>query len=336
MTGVIHGPLALDELRRLRPPGHAARAVGLGTFDGVHQGHRAILERTLACAAEQSPQARLAERLEPIAFTFDRLPLEVLARERAPARLMPAPTRYRLLLEMGVHQVVVARFDRELARVEPEEFVESVLIKALGARCIVIGYNHTFGHKGRGDADLLRQVAGRHGANVVVVDPVSVDGEEVSSTRIRSRLASGDCSGAARLLGRPFALEGPVVEGDRRGRELGYPTANIAVSDGQLVPADGVYLTWATTPDGEGSLGYGMTVIGVKPTFGGTVRAVETHVLDYTGNLYGRSLQLAFLERLRGIVRFTGPDALREQIRQDMLHARRCIAELGDARCTFT
>lgn len=325
----IEGPLALEALRNRQPAPNTVQVIALGTFDGVHRGHQAILniarQRTDALASHADSDLR------PLltCFTFDRLPLEVIAPERAPARINTAETRYRRLLEAGADHVVVARFDQDFSRLSAEQFVQDILHRALGAAVVVVGYDHTFGHQGQGNAQLLREIGGQYNIEVIQVDPIEVGQEVVSSSKIRERLLQGDCIGAKELLGYPYALEGSVVKGEGRGRTLGYPTANVQPEDCLVIPADGVYLSTFERADGE-PLGAGLTIISEKPTFGYHSRTVEGYIFDFDGDLYGEKIRIAFFDRIRGIVRFDGPDHLRRQIEQDVAAARRRLAESKD------
>jgi len=303
-----------EELLAREAPLFDASAVALGTFDGVHLGHRRIFAEAAALAGARGWAA--------VAFTFDRHPAQVTAPERAPRLLTTFPRRLQLILGTGIGRAVVVRFDANFAQLPPEEFVRRILHGALGARAVVVGPDFRFGFRARGDVQLLERMASELGYSLHVVPPVTVDGEKVSSTSIRSRIARGDVEGAARLLGRPFSLEGTVVPGAARGRVLGYPTANLAVEADLAVPADGVYLTHTRDPEaGLGPLP-GLTVIGTRPSFGPGERSVETFLLDFQGDLYGRRLEIAFLARLREVIPFSGAESLVRQIEADVAQAR--------------
>jgi riboflavin kinase / FMN adenylyltransferase len=292
------------------PPDSPASAVALGVFDGVHLGHRAILGTAVALAR--------AGGLQALACTFDPHPMEVLQPGRAPRPITPLDERLTLIGETGVAAVVVLPFTRELAAVEPEAFVKDALLGRLKAREIVVGYNHSFGRGARGDARLLESLAGRLGFRAHVVPPTTVDGAAVSSTEIRAALQRGDVAAAARSLGRPYAIAGEVTSGAGRGRALGFPTANIA-PDRSLLIARGVYLGQVHI---EGRPHPAVVNVGVRPTFGETILAVEAHLLDFTGDLYGRRVRLDFLDRLRDEMRFPSVEALKEQVARDIAAAR--------------
>lgn len=332
----IEGPLSLDALRARQPDRNALHVIALGTFDGVHRGHQAILAiaRQRADALGRLSATELRPKLT--CFTFDRLPLEVVAPERAPARINTAETRYRRLLQAGADHVVVARFDRAFSRLSAEHFVRDILFQSLGASIVVVGYDHTFGYRGEGNAKLLQEIGEQYNIEVIQVDPIEIGQEAVSSSKIRELLQKGDCIGAGDLLGYPYTLEGRVVQGEGRGRTLGYPTANVQPEDCLVVPADGVYLSTFERATGE-QLGAGLTIISEKPTFGYHRRTIEGHIFDFDGNLYDEMIRIAFFDRLRGIVRFDGPDHLRSQIQQDVAAARHRLAETkGEIGLSFT
>jgi riboflavin kinase/FMN adenylyltransferase len=321
-----------------------ATVVTVGMFDGVHRGHRALLDRVVAEAAARDVPAA--------AVTFDRHPLAVLRPGSEPPLLTTLDRKVELLGEAGVEAVLVLAFTRELSEVGAEAFATQVLFDRLGARAVVVGENFRFGHKAAGDPALLATLGRPRGVEVVVV-PLHADGDQaVSSTRVRTELAAGDVAAAAASLGRPYAVEGVVVEGDRRGRALlGVPTANLAVPDGIAIPADGVYAGHLIDagPEGSGRRGPGnprgvprsvgelsqgaapvdrglarpaAVSVGTNPQFG-TDRRVEAHVLDFDGDLYGHRVAVDFTHRLRGQAVFAGVDELIAQMRADIDQARR-------------
>ena len=275
------------------------RRVAVGTFDGVHLGHREVI------------------RGSDTVLTFDPHPLQVVHPEATPKLLDSFPIKRDLIASLGVLQLVVIPFDREFAGRTHEEFVESVLIERLGATHVSVGENFRFGRRAQGDADYLRS---RTEFETRVVSLVEAEGETVSSSHIRALVAAGEVGVAARLLGAPFTLEGEVVAGDRRGRELGMPTANVIPDDRVVVPGHGVY---AATLDGRPAA----VNVGVRPTFeSGRGVLVEAHVIDFEGDLYGRTVRIAFLARLRGERRFASAEALVEQMRADVERARELCA----------
>ena len=293
------------------PPDARPGAVALGAFDGIHLGHRAILGRAVTLARERG--------LEALACTFDPHPLEVLQPDRAPLPITTLVDRLQLIAETGIDTAVVVAFTRAIAALEPEAFVRDALAGTLRAREIVVGFNHRFGRGARGDARLLETLGPSLGFRTHVVAPLEVDGVPVSSSEIRAALGRGDLERAARLLGRPYALGGEVVHGAGRGRTLGFPTANVRM-DLRLPLAPGVYVCRARVGPAE----YRAVVnAGVRPTFGETELAVEAHLLDFSGDLYGQRINLTFLRRLREERRFPSVEALREQIVADVAAARR-------------
>ena len=293
------------------PPERRPSAVALGVFDGVHLGHRAILGAAVAHARATGAPA--------LACTFEPNPLEVLQPDRAPLPITTLDERLDLIAACGVDGTIVLTFTRELAAVEPEAFVKDVLVDRLAARQVVVGFNHRFGRAARGDAALLRDLGARMGFNVDVVAPLTVDGVPVSSTAIRAALGRGDVDAAARMLGRPYTLPGTVVAGAGRGRTLGFPTANVAPGRPVLV-APGVY---ACTFEVDGQARRAVVNVGVRPTFGEATLAVEAYLLDFSGDLYGQTVQLTFVSRVREERRFPTVDALRAQIADDVETARR-------------
>jgi riboflavin kinase / FMN adenylyltransferase len=292
------------------PPDARPSVVALGIFDGVHLGHRAILATALTRARGVG--------LEAVACTFDPHPLEVLQPERAPRPITSLDERLALIGESGIDTVVVLAFSRGFAAIEPEAFVKDVLLERFRAREIVVGYNHRFGRGARGDARLLEALAERSGFRAHVVPPKTVQGAVVSSSEIRAALSRGDVTTAARDLGRPYAIEGRVASGAGRGRTLGFPTANIA-SDLAVLVARGVY--WGRVHVGGGAHS-AVVNVGVRPTFGETTLAVEAHLLDFKDDIYGQSVRLEFLDRLRDEMRFPSVEELKAQVARDIAAAR--------------
>jgi len=292
------------------PPDARPSAVALGTFDGVHLGHRAILGTALGRAR--------AVGLDAVACTFDRHPMEILNPERAPLPITTVEERLALIGETGVDVVIVLAFTRELAAIEPEAFVKDVLIGRLRAREIVVGDSHRFGRAARGDARMLVDLSGRFGFQAHVVPPMAVDGAVVSSSEIRAALQRGDVNGAARSLGRPYGITGQVTSGAGRGRTLGFPTANID-PDRPVLVARGVYRGLVTVDGGRHAA---VVNVGVRPTFGETTLAVEAHLLDFAGDLYGRRVRLDFVARLRDEMRFPSIEDLKAQVARDIAAAR--------------
>jgi riboflavin kinase / FMN adenylyltransferase len=299
------------------PEGVKPTVVTVGMFDGVHRGHRALLDRVAAEAAARGVPAA--------AVTFDRHPLAVLRPGSEPPLLTTLDRKVDLLGEAGVDVVLVLEFTRELSEVPAEAFATEVLFDALAARAVVVGENFRFGHKAAGDPTLLADLGRPRGIEVVAVPLQTHDGDVVSSTRVRSELASGDVAAAAASLGRPYAVEGVVVEGDHRGRPLlGIPTANLQVPAGIALPADGVYAGHLTDEE-DGPARPAAISVGTNPQFG-TDRRVEAHVLDFDGDLYGHRVSVAFAHHLRDQAVFAGVGELAAQIRADIDQARRLLS----------
>jgi riboflavin kinase / FMN adenylyltransferase len=291
--------------------------VTVGMFDGVHRGHRVLLDRVAAEAA--------ARGLPAGAVTFDRHPLQVLRPGSQPPLLTTLDRKVALLGEAGMDFVLVLAFTQELSMVTAEAFATGVLLDGLHARAVVVGENFRFGHKAAGDAALLAALGRPLGVEVVAVALRADGGEPLSSTRIRTELARGDVRAAARLLGRPYAVDGVVVEGDGRGgRLLGVPTANLAVAPGIAVPANGIY-AGHLTEETEGVRRPAATSVGVNPQFNTGFR-VEAHVLDFDGDLYGRRVAVSFEHRLRGEAAFPSVEELIAQMREDIRQARRLLS----------
>lgn len=291
-------------------------AVSIGFFDGVHLGHRDLIGRMLDHAARHG--------LRSVVVTFDRHPLQIVRPDAVPPLLMTTARRARTLAGLGADLVVVLPFDERLRALEPETFIDRVLRSSLDARHVVVGGNFRFGHRAAGDVDLLAAVGARDGFSVDPADLLAVDGEPVSSTRIRAALGTGDVRAAARLLGDPVAIDGTVVHGDHRGRDLGYPTANLGLEPGLAVPADGVYAGLLWHPDGR-TLPQ-VTSIGTNPTFDGVERRVEAHVLDFAEDLYGLDVTVDLRHRLRGQERFDDVAELVTAMDGDVARARRVLA----------
>lgn len=285
----------------------------LGMFDGVHRGHAAVLSQARALAHRRGPTVPV------VAVTFDPHPIAIFAPEREPARLTSLARRRELLRAAGADEVRVLAFDREMAAWSPEEFVDRVLVEQLSVSGVVVGQNFTYGRRASGTVDTLTQQGADRGFEVASLDLVG-DDAAWSSSRVRELVAAGRVDEAAAILGRPFAVEGEVVTGDQRGRELGYPTANVPALAGWACPADGVYAGWFTRPSGE-RLPVAISV-GTNPTFDGADRRVESYVIGGRGlDLYGEFVRVEFIARLRPMERFDGLDALIEQMDRDVAAA---------------
>jgi riboflavin kinase/FMN adenylyltransferase len=295
-----------------RPLDDRGRAVAIGNFDGVHLGHARLLRACL----ETGARAGLAATV----LTFDPHPASVVSPRGAPPRIQTLRSRARMLREAGIEDLAHLRFDPAAARLTPAEFVDSVLVRGLRAGCVVVGHGFRFGASRAGDVETMR-VLGEGRFETIEVQTLEDGGERVSSSRIREALERGDLAGAERFLGRPYEVEGLVVPGDRRGRELGFPTANIDL-EGVSALRRGVYAADGFI-EGETAPRRAAVNLGVRPTFGGGEPRLEAHFPGFDGDLYGRALRLIFLARLRDERRFDSVDELRAQLAADVRDAQR-------------
>jgi riboflavin kinase/FMN adenylyltransferase len=296
-------------------------AVTIGAYDGVHLGHRAVIDQVRSLAA--------ARDLQTVVVTFDRHPAMVVRPESAPRLLCDLDQKLELLAEAGVDATYVVHFDEERAKETAEEFVHEVLVGCLSTRAVVVGEDFHFGHKRGGNVALLREMGATLGFTVEGLELVGTDGEPagggavVSSTAIRSLLAQGDVRAAAAMLGRPHEVRGVVEHGDKRGRELGFPTANLQIPAEVQLPADGIYAGWFERADG--TLHATAMSLGHRPTFydrPADAPLLECNLLDFAGDLYGEAVRVRFVERLRGEIRFDGVEPLIAQMGADVEQAR--------------
>jgi riboflavin kinase/FMN adenylyltransferase len=275
------------------------RRVAIGTFDGVHRGHQAVIDGA------------------DTVLTFDPHPLQILHPAALPKLIMPFAVKRDMIEGLGVDELVVIPFDERFAAIEAEGFIEQVLVRGLSATHVSVGENFRFGAKAKGDPQML---AARDKFETRIVPLVEVDGETVSSSRIRALVAAGEVDAAMRCLGAPFIFEGPVVSGDQRGRELGFPTANLVPDDRLVIPGHGVYAAFAN----------GMPAavnVGIRPTFEtGRGVLIESYVIDHNEDLYGKNLRVAFIERLRGEKRFASIEELIAQMHRDVEDAKQACA----------
>ncbi|MDA1184686.1 MAG: bifunctional riboflavin kinase/FAD synthetase [Acidobacteria bacterium] len=301
-----------------RPPWLVHPVLALGNFDGLHRGHLKVIERVKRGAAERGGV--------PMAMTFDPHPPRVVRPDKAPPLLMTNDQRLEGLDRAGIQCVAVVRFTLDLSRWDPETFVKTALVDWLRVAEVWVGGNFLFGHERTGNFTLLRTLGQQYGFRAEKIDPVRYKEFVVSSTRIRRLVSEGRMDEAAALLGHPYVLGGAIVEGRRRGRELGFPTANLQ-TENELIPPNGVYATTLTV---DGVVHAAMTNIGTNPTFGdATATTVETHVLRFDGELYGRQVELGFVQRMRDERRFDDVDELKAQIEADRRSAERLFARLS-------
>ena len=297
------------------PGGWGRSVVTIGVFDGVHRGHQQIIRHVVERAAELGVQS--------VVVTFDPHPAEVVRPGSHPAVLTEQHRKAELIEALGVDVLCVVPFTPAFSQLSPEEFVHDVLVEHLHAALIVVGDNFRFGHRAAGDVDLLTRLGRTFGFGVEDADLVANDGTVFSSTYIRACVDAGDVAAAAAALGRPHRIEGVVVRGDQRGRDLGFPTANLLCGRYAAIPADGVYAAWLQVRDKT----YAAAVsIGTNPTFAGRDRRVEAYVLDFDGDLYGERVSLDFVAHLREQRRYEGPERLVEQIERDVAQTRAVLA----------
>ena len=302
------------------PTGREPICATIGNFDGVHLGHQAILASVISAAKRRSAPSLL--------ISFDPHPLAVVAPSRGPKLLQTRRQKLETLEATGLDGMLMLPFDRELAALTGEEFFGTYLAARIRFATVHVGSNFRFGHARGGDIRLLQTIGTEHSFSVVAVPPVTVDGETVSSSAIRTAIEGGDVTRARALLGRPFAVTGEVVRGEGRGRVLDFPTANVAV-DNETVPCRGVYVTE--------TLAFGLrfpsiTNVGVRPTFGGSTLSVESHLIDVEEDLYGERVEVRFLARLRDELKFAGPAELADQLARDRAAATSYFSGLTLAR----
>ena len=301
-----------------RPPWLVHPVLALGNFDGLHRGHLKIIERVRRGAAEHGGT--------PMAMTFDPHPSRVVRPDKAPTLLMTKEQRLEALEHAGIKAVAVVRFTTELSQWDPEMFVRTALVEWLRVSEVWVGANFLFGHDRGGNFSTLRTLGERYGFRADKIDPVRYKEFVVSSTRVRRLVAEGRMDEAGALLGHQYYIDGVVVEGKRRGRELGFPTANLK-TDNELLPPNGVY---ATTTTIDGIVHPSISNIGLRPTFGDTTKTmIEAYVMGFDGDLYGRPVRLGFVQRLRDERKFEDVDALRAQMEADRRRAERLFAQVS-------
>ncbi len=297
------------------PQPYTASSLAIGTFDGVHIGHQAIIRTAVEDARSHGRPA--------LVLTFDRHPSELLSPDRVPGLLTTPDQRNRYIAELGADGLVIVRFDQALAQLTPEAFLRTILKDRLGAQAIVVGANFCFGKGRAGDVAYLEEAQSEFDFTLRALQPIRVGDLPASSTRIRERLRVGDIAGAETLLNHPFLLAGIVVEGQKLGRTLGYPTANLALTCRQVVPADGIYAVRAVLEDGQ-RVG-GACSIGNRPTIEGAGYSIETYLFDFAADIYGRGMELRFVKRLRDELKFDSLEALTAQMALDVTAARAAL-----------
>lgn len=300
----------LDELSALGQPLHLA----LGVFDGVHIGHQAVIQRAVDAAAREGGLAGL--------LTFDPHPIRVIAPSKAPTSLLATlEHKARIVSELGVSLFIPLHFDADFAAMEAADFIQ-LLTSSAPVRTIAVGEDWRFGHKRSGDVSFLANEAKSRGFRLEAVPPVMFEGDRISSTRIRQAIRDGNLLAAAGMLGRPYSMSGVVCRGEQLGRTLGFPTANLCTGDAQLPPS-GVWAVRVTAEDGR--LWHGVANLGTRPTLAGNDQRLEVHLFEFSGDLYGKNLDVGFEKYLRTEIKFPTLDALRQQIVVDSGNARKAL-----------
>jgi riboflavin kinase/FMN adenylyltransferase len=302
----------LDEV----PPSIRPSVASIGVFDGVHRGHQALMRTVLDEAAELNAT--------PVVVTFDRHPLAVISPGNEPPLITTLSQRARAMGSLGIQALIVLHFDDHLRNMSPEEFIRTVLVDALGCEHVVVGANFRFGHNQAGTIETLSDLGKKHGFGVTIFAlQTDVQDEVVSSSMIRRHIAEGEMETVAAELDRPYRLEGTVEHGANRGRDLGFPTANLAVHENVILPKLGVYAGWMLW---RGNRYPAVTNVGMNPTFGDReTPIVEAYVIDFDQNLYDEQIEIEFTHRLRDELKFEGVDALVEQMGADVEEARRVL-----------
>jgi len=305
--------LGLDGL----PDGMVKPVATIGAFDGIHRGHQQLLGRVNARAKEIGGSGVLV--------TFEPHPQQVIAPGTAPPLLTSREEKIPLLESIGLDAVVILPFNRKLSEMEAEDFVIGILKEAIGVRFLVLGHDHAFGKGRRGRPELLRQMAPEHGFDLEVVEAVRDNGNPITSTLIRNLLKEGSVEKAGKLLGRPYDMKGLVEKGEQRGREIGWPTANIALPlPEKCLPGDGIYAVRTVVRD---RVYAGACSVGVRPTFGSGSRTIEVHILDFNEDIYGESVEVRFHQRIRDERAFDGVESLVKQIERDVAETRSIFEE---------
>ncbi|MCX8122990.1 MAG: bifunctional riboflavin kinase/FAD synthetase [Spirochaetes bacterium] len=291
--------------------------ITIGSFDGVHMGHRAIFNRMLALANSINGQ--------PVVFTFSEHPRKLLTPHTPPKILTTATEKIHAIEHAGITNIVMMPFTQEIASLTAEEFLYKIVFYHIGKAHIVVGYDHAFGKGRQGDFEFLKELALREGFIVERVEPVCIQSRPVSSSWIRTEIEDGNIAMANMLLGRTYTLSGTVMKGHMRGRLLGFPTANIIPDDlDKIIPKDGVY---AVKVGVEGKLFNGMLNIGNNPTFENTERTIEVHIFDFDDDIYGKSIQVHFIERIRDEKRFNSVAELKDQLQNDKIVSKKILSE---------
>ena len=285
--------------------------VALGNFDGIHLGHRSLIDEAVKIAAEKG--------LKSAIFTFSNHPRNVLAGENIVKNIMYEDEKITLLETLGIDYMFSLDFDDAMMRISPENFAKNILSERFKADTAICGFNFSYGYKAAGNAENLAKFGQKFGFETVVKEPVKVNGEIVSSTLIRKKITSGDMESAAILLGRNYSIRGEVIYGNRKGRTIGFPTCNITIDDAMVSPANGVYVTYCHV---NGRRHNSITNVGHKPTIGNYAKNIETNILDFNEDIYGSKIKVEFLKMTRAEQKFSGLKELQEQLITDIKFAR--------------
>lgn len=285
--------------------------IALGSFDGLHQGHLKLINKTIELSKENNGLSMV--------YTFTNHPLTLINKEKAPKLIMDTKTKLDVLDKLGIDMVCLVDFNQEFMRLEPEEFIK-ILIDKYNAKGIIVGFNYRFGHKNKGDVRLLQELSKKLNFNLHIVSAYKSTNEVVSSTKIRMAITEGNVQEAAELLNRPFLLRGEVVDGKKLGRTIGFPTANLKINEDIILPKIGVYYT---NVEYFGKIYKGITSVGLNPTVCGKNITVETYILNFDKNIYGDELKVYFIERIRNEEKFKSLDALKNQLYKDKEFAKK-------------
>jgi len=300
------------ELLTINPAG--PMACGLGNFDGVHLGHQRLIKELLR-------QSKIKD-MESAILTFEPHPTKILQPEKTDPLIMTLKQKENVIKSFGIDNLIFAPFTRDFSRINYKDFIEDVLIKKCRAKTIVVGFNYRFGSMGEGNAAILKEICGKEGIDTIIIPPVTYEGKIVSSSLIRSLISEGNVKKAGEFMDRPFSIEGAVVYGDARGRRLGFPTANVAYSPDIVLPARGVY---ATLVIWQGKTLKGITNIGTRPTFNKSQTTLEVHIFNFNEQIYGQTLEVVFVEKIRDEIRFEGPAELISQVKKDFARAKNIL-----------
>ncbi|HHY04382.1 MAG TPA: bifunctional riboflavin kinase/FAD synthetase [Thermoanaerobacterales bacterium] len=287
---------------------------GLGNFDGVHLGHQKLIKQLVDISRDRD--------LKPTIFTFEPHPANILCPDKSNLIITPVEKKQNIMKSLGVENLIMAPFTPDFARIEYDDFISEILVKRCRAKAVVVGFDYRFGYKGRGNAQILKQVSRDYGIDTHIVEPVTYSGKIVSSTLIRSLIKKGDVKSASEFLGYPFGISGNVILGNRVGRKLGFPTANVNFPSNIVLPANGVYAVFVSL---SGKLLKGAANIGFKPTFGGNNIVLEVHLFDFCKQIYGERLEVFFIENLRKEIKFKSPKELIAQVNTDFNKANEIL-----------